>query len=97
MTDRPFRGWDNFVRAEVSRIKGFGASKSSGIPEPGTVIRLHCNENPYGCSPRVQRALAEFHSLNLYPDPEQIEIRQLLSEYTGIDPEYIVATAGGNS
>jgi histidinol-phosphate aminotransferase len=79
----------------VSRLAGFGASMSSGEPEPGTVIKLNCNENPYGCSPRVPQALAGFSLLNLYPDPGQMEIRKLLADYAGVTPEQVVATAGG--
>ncbi len=95
MSDKTFPGWNKFVRADVSRLTGFGASTSSGIPEPGKIIKLNCNENPYGCSPRVQQALATFTPLNLYPDPGQIEIRRLLADYVGVSPEYVLATAGG--
>lgn len=95
MTDNTFTGWDNFVRDDVSRLAGFGASISSGEPEPGPVIKLNCNENLYGCSPRVPQALAAFNPLNLYPDPGQAEIRRLLADYVGVSPDYVVATAGG--
>jgi len=43
----------------------------------------------------VRQALAEFSYLNLYPDPEQVELRKLLEVYTGIDSDHIAATAGG--
>jgi histidinol-phosphate aminotransferase len=95
VTDDTFPGWGDFVRAEVARLTGFGASTSSGEPEPGTVIKLNCNENPYGCSPRVQQALATFTPLNIYPDPGQVEIRRLLAEYIQVSPEYVFVTAGG--
>jgi len=88
--------WSDFVRSDLSGLKGFGASKSSGpLKDLETIIKLDTNENPYGCSPRVQQALAEFSYLNLYPDPEQVELRKLLEVYTGIDSDHIVATAGG--
>jgi len=88
--------WNDFVRSDLSGLKGFGASKSSGrLKDLKTIIKLDTNENPYGCSPRVQQALAEFSYLNLYPDPEQVELRKLLGVYTGIGPDHIVATAGG--
>lgn len=87
--------WGNFVRSNLSQLKGFAASKSSGAKELEGVIRLNANENPYGCSPRVQQALAAFPHLNLYPDTEQFEIREMLSNYCGVSPEHIVATAGG--
>jgi len=52
------------------------------------------NENPYGCSPKVWQALANYRDLNVYPDSSQGEIRELLSEYTGLGTEYILAGNG---
>ena len=33
--------------------------------------------------------------MNLYPDPEQLELRRLLASYVGVNPEQIVVAAGG--
>jgi len=96
MTSESTFNWENFVRPDLSRLEGFAASKSGGASrELETVIKLNANENPYGCSPRVQRALAAFPYLNLYPDPEQVELRRLLATYAGVGSEHIVAAAGG--
>jgi len=96
MTAKSAFNWENFVRADLSRLKGFAASKSTGpATELERVIKLNANENPYGCSPRVRQALAAFPHLNLYPDTEQVEIRELLATYAGVSAEQIVATAGG--
>ena len=35
------------------------------------IVKLDANENPYGCSPRVGRALAEYPYFNIYPDDGQ--------------------------
>jgi histidinol-phosphate aminotransferase len=66
-----------------------------GIPSE-QVIKLDGNENPYGCSPRVQRALAEASSYHIYPDPLNRELRQLLEKYTGIGQEYIAVGSGSD-
>ncbi len=96
MTNKPTIRWEDFIRSDLSGLKGFAASLSSGPSrELETVIKLDTNENPYGCSPRVQQALATFPYLNRYPDPEQVELRKLLGAYTGTSSEHIVATAGG--
>ncbi|MDD5493407.1 MAG: aminotransferase class I/II-fold pyridoxal phosphate-dependent enzyme, partial [Dehalococcoidia bacterium] len=58
--------------------------------------KLDGNENPYGCSPRVQKVLAECFLYNRYPDPDQREVRKALAKYTGMKPEYIVAGAGSD-
>jgi len=62
----------------------------------GETAKLDGNENPHGCSPRVQRALAEFQDYNRYPDPDQREVRKALARYTGVKAESIVAGAGSD-
>ena len=59
------------------------------------VIKLDGNENLYGCSPKVQEALAK-HDYHLYPDPEQRELRRALGKYTGIDSTHIVVGSGSD-
>ncbi|MGA2158742.1 MAG: histidinol-phosphate transaminase [Dehalococcoidia bacterium] len=59
-------------------------------------IKLDGNENPYGCSPRVQKALAKYREFNRYPDPDQREVRKALAKYTGMKAESIVAGAGSD-
>ncbi|MFC2027314.1 histidinol-phosphate transaminase [Chloroflexota bacterium] len=66
-----------------------------GVP-PEKVIKLDGNENPYGCSPRVQRALGEAGSYNIYPDPLNREVRKLLEGYTGFASEYISVGSGSD-
>ena len=67
----------------------------AGIP-PESIIRLNGNENPYGASPRVAAALAEFRNFNHYPDPEQRQLRQALASYVGVGPEQVVAGNGSD-
>ncbi len=66
-----------------------------GIPVE-RVIKLDANENPYGCSPRVQRALAKLNYYHIYPDPLHRELREMLAEYTGIGREYIAVSNGSD-
>ena len=70
-------------------------AERAGIPM-SEVIKLDGNENPYGCSPRVGRALAKYPYFNIYPDPEQREVRAALSKYVGMDTKYILAGAGSD-
>ncbi len=70
-------------------------AERAGIP-PDKVIRLNGNENPYGPSPRVMEALGSYKLYNLYPDAEQRRLREALSDYLGIGPEYIVAGNGSD-
>jgi histidinol-phosphate aminotransferase len=59
-----------------------------------SIIKLDANENPYGCSPKVRRALAEYKNWNIYPDAGQSKLRRQLQEYTGVDASRIVAACG---
>ena len=69
-------------------------AKRAGIPED-KIIKLNGNENPYGGSPKAAAALAKT-PLHIYPDPLQRKIRSALSDYTGMEQEYIIAGAGSD-
>lgn len=62
----------------------------------GDTAKLDGNENPYGCSPRVQKALAKFQDFNRYPDPDQRDVRRALASYAGVKADSIVAGAGSD-
>ena len=93
---------EKLIRSDLSRLKAYQSiippdvlSERAGIPVE-RVIKLDGNENPYGCSPRVGRALAGYPFYHIYPDPEQHELRKALSEYVGVDAAHIVAGAGSD-
>ena len=93
---------EKLVRIDMSRFGVYSPCKSPevmakklGIPVQ-QILKLDANENPYGCSPRVPRALAIYPYLNLYPDAAQTELREQLAGYTGLGPERIVAGNGSD-
>ncbi len=94
-------GIEKYLRPELATFGGYSAATAPETLEgkvemPVTeIIKLDANENPYGCSPRVQEALRSV-AFNIYPDNEQGRLRWQLSAYTGIDPRYIVAGNGSN-
>jgi histidinol-phosphate aminotransferase len=95
-------GIEKLVRPELSGFGGYAASKSpetlagkTEVPVEN-IIKLDANENPYGCSPRVNRALAEYKDISVYPDSGQQELRKQLEKYTGVGMEHIVASAGSD-
>src|SRR4051812_2737865 len=57
-------------------------------------IRLHSDENPYGCSLHVHDILGSSELYSLPADPVCTDLREALHEYTGFAPERIVAGAG---
>ncbi len=96
------RGIDKLMRSHLVNLGGYAASTSPDTLEGkvevpvGDIIKLDANENPYGCSPRVNEALARCASINIYPDSGQNEFRKLLAGYTGVGSEHIVGSAGGD-
>jgi histidinol-phosphate aminotransferase len=70
-------------------------SAETGIP-PSRMIRLNGNENSYGPSPKVGPALGTFDQYNRYPDPQQTELKEALSSYTGAHKDSIVAGNGSD-
>ena len=96
----PSEGIERLIRPILATLDAYPTHKSpetlSGkvkVPVE-SIIKLDANENPYGCSPRVSRALATYPYFNSYPDARQTELRQLLQKYTGIDAGCIVAANG---
>jgi histidinol-phosphate aminotransferase len=95
-------GINRLIRPDLVTFSGYSASTSpetlkGKVEVPvESIIKLDANENPYGCSPRVNQALAACSYLNIYPDDGQTRLRKLLGEYTGIDARHIVAGGGSN-
>ena len=95
-------GIERFIRPDLTTFGGYTASTSPETLEGKTavpvesIIKLDGNENLYGCSPRVNQALATYPYLNIYPDDGQTRIRRLLADYAGVDARHIVAGGGSN-
>jgi len=48
--------------------------------EPKDIIKLASNENPYGCSPKVQKAVVDIvQNMALYPDDSMTKLKTALS------------------
>ena len=96
-------GIEKLIRPNLIGFSGYSASTSPDTlagkvdVRPEGIIKMNANENPYGCSPRVLKALAAAPNLNIYPDDGQQELRKHLSAYAGAPPECIVAGHGSNS
>jgi histidinol-phosphate aminotransferase len=91
-----------FVRPELVRMAGYEPiepvevlAARLGVPAE-RIVKLDGNENLYGPSPRAVAAIAEYQGYNIYPDPDQRQVRQALAQYTGVPSECIVAGAGSD-
>ena len=70
-------------------------AQRAGIPVE-RIVKLNGNENPYGPSPKVVKALAEYTEYHIYPDPQQRRAREALAEYVGTTPDRVVAGVGSD-
>ncbi len=102
MTQSRFTDAEKLIRADLIDVEPYEPiaplevlSARSGVPVE-ELIKLDGNENPYGPSPRVARALAEYQYFHIYPDPLHRMIAKRLSEYVGVDKDYIVCGAGSD-
>jgi histidinol-phosphate aminotransferase len=95
-------GVERYIRPELAGFGGYSAATSPealvGKTEisPLGIIKLDANENPYGCSPKVNAALASFTSFNIYTDNDQSRLREQLARFTGVAARHIVAGGGSN-
>jgi len=96
------KGIERLIRPDLAKFAGYAARKSPDALEgeleipAESIIKLDANENPYGYSPRITRALAAYPDLNIYPDDGQTKLRKLLEGYSGVDANHIVAGSGSN-
>ena len=71
MTEK--KGMEKLIRPELVGFGGYSAATSPETLEGKVevpvenIIKLDANENPYGCSPRVNQALARYSGFSIYP------------------------------
>lgn len=93
---------EQLIRPDLAAFVGYSGATSPETLEGKTdvpvkdIIKLDANENPYGCSPKVKRALSRYPNYHIYTDDGQTRLRGLLAEYLRIDARHIVAGSGSN-
>jgi histidinol-phosphate aminotransferase len=96
-------GIEKLIRPHLAGFTGYSASTSPDtlkgkVDVPlDSLVKMNANENPYGCSPRVLKALAECQHFNIYPDDGQQELRKMLAGYAGVPAGCIIAGHGSNT
>ena len=62
------------------------------------IVKLNTNENPYPPSPAVLQAIAAISGdqLRRYPDPESVELRQVLADYHGLSIDEVFVGNGSD-
>jgi histidinol-phosphate aminotransferase len=97
-------GIEKYIQPHLAGFSGYTASTSPDtlkgklkVATFANLVKINANENPYGCSPRVLKALGECDHFHVYPDDGQLELRSLLSHYTSVPAACIVAGHGSNT
>ena len=95
-------GIEKLIRKVLLSFGGYSAAASPEVLEgkievaARDMIKIDANENPYGCSPRVNKAVARYPQFNIYPDDGQEKLRQSIAGYAGVDMKRVVAGNGSN-
>lgn len=62
-----------------------------------SLVRLHCNENPYGCSDAARRsALEAVYAVHHYPDPACTALIDAVAQRHGCAPEHVAVGNGSD-
>lgn len=88
---------------ELASIKTYEAGKpielvvrEYGI-EPSRIIKLASNENPYGCSPKVQEAVTKIvPKMALYPDDSMYKLKAALAARYGVNEKQLIIGSGSD-
>jgi len=65
--------------------------------EPKDMIKLATNENPYGCSQKVQDAVSKIVTkMALYPDDSMIKLKDALSSRFEVKNENVIIGSGSD-
>ena len=65
--------------------------------EPKDIVKLASNENPKGCSPKVQKAVVDIvANMALYPDDSMTKLKSGLSKHFEVGDENIIIGSGSD-
>lgn len=93
---------DRLARPEVRGLPAYNAGLSSALVRErygvDRVARLASNENPFGASPAVARALASLATeVSTYPDASCTALRVAIAQHTGVSADRIVVGNGSEN
>ena len=88
---------------KLEKIKTYEAGKpielvvrEFGI-EPKDIVKLASNENPYGCSQKVQEAVKGIvANMSLYPDDSMLKLKNALAKRFNVENENLIIGSGSD-
>ncbi|MBI1903381.1 MAG: histidinol-phosphate transaminase [Planctomycetia bacterium] len=83
------------VRPNIAAMAGYVPGEQ---PQGGKFIKLNTNENPYPCSPAVERAIETVlrTGLGKYPDPMATAFRARAAQLLSVGPDWILCGNGSD-
>lgn len=83
---------------EIKGLRAIEPYVAGSQPQEKNIIKLNTNENAYGPSPAVRKALAAFdaHSLRKYSTLDQAGLRQALSQHLGVAADQLIIGNGSD-
>ncbi len=91
---------EKIVRDNIKKINPYvsGRTREEVAKEYGVkqIVKLASNENPFGCSDRVIKAIKKIREIHLYPDTRFTELKEALSDYTGFSEDNIIVGNGSD-
>jgi len=65
--------------------------------EPKDIVKLASNENPYGCSPKVQESVSDIVAkMAMYPDDSMMKLKDGLGKRFGVEEKNIIIGSGSD-
>ena len=65
--------------------------------EPKDIVKLASNENPYGCSTKVQKAVCDIvANMALYPDDSMMKLKNMLSKHYEVGDKNLIIGSGSD-
>jgi len=92
----------NLIRPDLLDLPGYVPIEPTDVLarrlgiDPGNVIKLDGNENPYGPSPKALDAVRAEPAYHIYPDPDQRAAREAIAGFVGAEVERIVCGLGSD-
>ena len=85
----------SYFRAEIDALEGYAPGEQ---PKFSNLVKLNTNENPWGPSPAVEKAIREFNwqRLNRYPDPCADKLRDAIASHNGVKRENVIVGNGSD-
>lgn len=95
------RNLKQYIRADINTMESYAPgvsawdlAKKYNVPID-SILKLNSNENVYGCSPEVKKALAKI-SYQYYPGSNYTELREKVAKYAKVSPSNIFVGSGSD-